>query len=369
MKIRTLLLTLVVTTAATLCAQTKIIIPAGTPEDKDLQAISNEGDAPKRIPMLLEFVQKYSGNNAAVAYGYAQLAQLSNATGDGAKALEYGDKALAAMPDVVEILQTQVQIAQELKAWDKVVDYADRGAVVIRNVDKQPKPEGKSEADFQNDIAQQKKDLQPVYDFFEAAAYNAVATETNAKTRLTMAEKYLQAFPGSKFSTQATVQAIISLQEAKDTAGLVSFGQKAVAADPDDAGLLIVVANALSDAAGHEAAASTYAKKAIELTKAKPQDDTEARKTAGVAHRIVGYVLLKENKMALAVPELKTATTLLKDDPDDLAAAWFNLGFAYAKLEQATNALAALNQAAAIPGPYQAPAKEMAEKIKAVRKR
>src|SRR5271168_4112844 len=73
----------------------KIVIPAGTPEDHDLQAISNEQDAAKKLAMYQDFVQKYSSNPAAVAYGNWQISQTYQTTGDLGKALEYGDKALA----------------------------------------------------------------------------------------------------------------------------------------------------------------------------------------------------------------------------------------------------------------------------------
>ena len=51
----------------------KISIAAGTPEDHDLQLITNEQDAGKRLAMYLDFVQKYSSNPAAVAYGDWQI--------------------------------------------------------------------------------------------------------------------------------------------------------------------------------------------------------------------------------------------------------------------------------------------------------
>lgn len=367
MKARLLALVGLVCFAAAAFAQTTIVIPAGTPEDKDLATIANEADAQKRTAFFQDFVQKYASNPAAVAYGNAQLAQIASAAGDNAKALDYGDKALAAMPDVIDNLQNQVNFAQAAKRTDKVVEYAGRGATVLRNLDKQPKPASTSDADWQQQLAQQKDQYKTVYEFFEAAAYNSVADTSDPKQRLQLAESYLQNFPGSKFTEQVTAQAIISLQESKDTARLAQFADKAVTASPNNAGLLIVIANALSEAAGHEAKASTYAHKAIELSSAKMQDDANARKTVGVGHSIVGYVLLKENKFAAAVPELKTATGLLKDDPDDLAAAWFRLGFAYVKLNQAANATAALKESAAIPGPYQPVANDLIAKIKAAR--
>ena len=53
----------------------KITIPAGTPEDQALQTISSEPDAEKKVAMYEEFVQKFSGNPAAVAYGNWQISQ------------------------------------------------------------------------------------------------------------------------------------------------------------------------------------------------------------------------------------------------------------------------------------------------------
>ena len=45
--------------------------------------------------MYEEFVQKFSSNPAAAAYGDWQLAQAYQTAGDLQKSLEYGDKALA----------------------------------------------------------------------------------------------------------------------------------------------------------------------------------------------------------------------------------------------------------------------------------
>ena len=44
----------------------RIEIAAGTPEDHELQAITNEPDSAKKLAMYQDFVQKYSSNPAAV---------------------------------------------------------------------------------------------------------------------------------------------------------------------------------------------------------------------------------------------------------------------------------------------------------------
>jgi len=97
-------------------AQRRITIPAGTPEDQALQAISTETDTKKKIAMLEEFVAKYPDNKPALAYGCWQLSQQYAAVGEQAKALEMGDKALTAMPDVMDIIVSQADIAQHASA-------------------------------------------------------------------------------------------------------------------------------------------------------------------------------------------------------------------------------------------------------------
>lgn len=353
-----------------LSAQSKIIISAGTPEDQALQAISNEADAQKRTAMLQEFVQKFAANANAVAYGNWQLAQLSLAAGDSAKALEYGDKALAAMPDVVEILQSQVDVAQQLKAYDKVVEYATQGATVIHSIGKQPKPENFSAEDWKSQLEGQKKALQPNYDYFEVAAYNAIAAEQDARKRLAMVERYTSAFPDSKFSEQTAALGIVSLQQMQNWAGLADFADKAVAANPNNVLVLAAVSSALANdpRGAHLAKAAGYARKAIELAKAE-SDDPQVRKTAGVAHSALGYVLLRQEKYAAAIPELRAAVTILRDSPQDLQEALFRLGFAYVKTERAADATQALTQASGIPGPYQEMARDLLAKVKAARAR
>src|SRR5437868_10526500 len=104
----------------------RIMIPAGTPEDVALAAISKEEDTQKKLAMYEDFVQKFSSNPAAVAYGNWQLAQAYQAAGDLPKALQYGDKALAGAPHSLDILVSQANIAQQMKDNAKLVDYAAR---------------------------------------------------------------------------------------------------------------------------------------------------------------------------------------------------------------------------------------------------
>ncbi len=340
-----ILLTVMVLASAALLAQIKISIPAGTPEDKALNAVSSENDAQKKIAMLEEFVQTYSSNPAAVAYGNWQLAQQYAAT-DPAKAMSYNDKALAAMPDVLDIIQSQVDLAQQVKDPAKVVDYAVRGARIIN---------GLQGAD--------KDAAQTTYGFLDASAYNAVVADTNPKRRLTEIETYSAAFAGSPNAKNANVVAVEALAEMNDTAKLSEFGEKALAADPNNIGILTLLANAYVEdpKTTYVAKGGAYARKLIELT--KTDTSPNAKITQGFAHEILGYSLLREEKTALAIAELKTATTMVKSDPVKSSITLYRLGYAYAKSNQMAQAKEALTEAASVEGPFQQSSKDLLIKV------
>src|ERR1700758_3433632 len=66
----------------------QIVIAAGTPEDQALQEISKETDAQKKVTMYEDFLQKFSSNPAAVAFGNWQISQSYQNAGDLTKALQ-----------------------------------------------------------------------------------------------------------------------------------------------------------------------------------------------------------------------------------------------------------------------------------------
>jgi tetratricopeptide (TPR) repeat protein len=355
--------------AAPLFSQSKIVIPAGTPEDKALAEIGKEADQEKRVALLESFVKEYASNPAAVAYGNWQLSQQYVAS-DPAKAMDYGDKALAAMPDVLDILQTQADLAQQTKQYEKVVEYAVRSAVVIKNIEKLPKPENVSAEDFANQVAAEKTAAQPIHDYMAAAAYNAMASERDPKKRIVEIERYTEVFQGTKLSENANLLAVATYQELNDLTKLSAFGEKALAADPNNASLLTLLANAFAeDQKGTNLAkADSYARKAIELVKTDKNGTEESRLiTEGFAHQILGYSLLRQEKTPAAIVELKTASTMLKSDPPKYSITLYRLGFAYAKANQVNNAKQVLAEAETVDGPFKDAAKELLAKVSAAK--
>ena len=349
----------------------RIVIPAGTPEDQALQAISNEPDAQKKLAMYEDFLQKFSTNPAAVAYGNWQISQYYQNAGDLQKGLDYGDKALSSSPHNLDILVGQADIAQRLKNNARIVDYSVRGGEAYNSIGKQVKPEGISDQDFATQIDSEKTAARNSYEFMEAAAYNVIASEADAKTRMAYIERFSPAFPSSRFEEQIASYAMVSLSELKDMQRLVSYGEKILAANPKSVATLMLLANAYVDdpRPGSLSKAITYAQKAVEAAKADAPDADRSRKlSAGVAHSTLGYAYMKEDKTAAAIPELKAASGLLKgEDEQQYAIALYRLGYAYAKLSKVTEAREVLNEAVKISGPVQQPAQDLLVKVNAAR--
>ena len=343
---------------------TSIAIPAGTPEDKDLAAISAESDAQKRIAAYQDFLKKYADNKPATAYAEWQLSQQYLAAGDTAKAMEYGEKALQAYPNNLDIIMSQASVAQAMKDNGKVVDYAAQGANVYNLIAKQPKPADMSDAEFAAKIKSEQNAAQNDYDFLETSAYNAIASEQDPNKRMTEIEKFTPAFPKSKFEAQVSQLALYSLRQLNQPQRLEAYGEKTLAANPDSIPTLLMMGDAYAASPRDAAKAATYASKVITLV--GPNPDTKEKKSyAGLAHVTLGRAELNQEKLVPAVTDLRTAVTLLQDDAADQQQALFYLGYAYAKQNHKADAVASLQKAAAIEGPYAGPAKDMLAKINA----
>jgi len=349
----------------------RIVIAAGTPEDQALQEITKETDSDKKLAMYQDFLQKFSSNPAAVAYGNWQVSQYYQTAGDLPKALEYGDKALAGSPRNFDILVSQASIAQSMKNDAKIIEYAEKGGLAYEGIAKQAKSDGQSDEDFANRVASDKESVKSSYEFLEGVGFNAIADEKDAKNRMSYIERFTAAFPNSKYQEQVGQYAMYTLGpgQLNDPTRLVAFGEKSLAANPESIPALLLLANSYVEDSkpASVAKAVTYAQKVVTLAKANdPGADKLHKLSAGVARSTLGYAYMKQDKTAASVPELKTATALLKGQDDiAYANALYRLGYAYAKLKRAAEAREALTEVVNMGGPLQQPAQKVLDTMAA----
>jgi hypothetical protein len=160
------------------------------------------------------------------------------------KALSYGDKALAGMPNNLDILVSQTNVAQQMKSNRKVVEYATRGGKAYNSADKAPKPDGMTDEQFASRVAEAKESNKSSYEFLETTAFNAIADEKDAKTRMKYIEAFTPAFPSSRFEEPVTQYAMYTLGQLNDSARLLAYGEKALAANPNSMPTMLLLANA-----------------------------------------------------------------------------------------------------------------------------
>jgi tetratricopeptide (TPR) repeat protein len=345
---------------------TQIIIPAGSDADKASTAINAETDPQKRITMLTDFVKQFGSDKMALAFGYQVLAQQYQMTGDMAKAMDAAEQSYAAIPTNVDIVTTAVTVAQAAKNGAKILEYACKGGALISGIGKDA---GADAAAAERAKFEQQK-YQPQVEFFESAAYNAIANEDNAKTRMAYIEQFEAAFPKSKFAQGVMQFAMLSLQQMNQPAKFAEFGEKLLAANPEDMSTLVMLASvfATEQSGAHFSKATEYAHRAIELAKTKP-DDKQVQFSAAIAHSSLGTVLIRQEKTVPAITELKLAAPALKDDQEAGGMVLYYLGFGYAKLQKLPEAKAALGDCVRLAGPYQQPCKDILDKVNAAKPR
>jgi tetratricopeptide (TPR) repeat protein len=331
---------------------TRIVIGAGTPEDKDLQTISAETDAQKRLVLLEKFNKDYASNQAAVAYGYWQMLQAYQGLSQFDKALAAGEKAMELAPGNLEILSSLCGVAESTREYGKMVDYAAKGGKAFNGIATQPKPADMSDKDWANRIEQDQTSYRQSYEYLEAAAVNAIGNESDGKKRLAMIEKFTPAFPNSKFDAEVSQLTMASLQGLNDPAKSIQFGEKALKANPENVPTLMLLANAYVDENKNLTKAVEYGQKAVKLSAVTPDASPDQKLTAGMAKSTLGWAYLKQEKAALAAPELKDAIGLLSENAQLLEEAYYRAGFAYAKLGKKAEAQDVLQKCIAMQGPF-----------------
>lgn len=341
---------------------TQIIIPAGSDADKASAAINAEADAQKRVAMLNDFVKQFASDKIALAFGYQLLAQQYQVNGDMAKAMEAAEQAYNAVPANVDIVTTGVTVAQSAKNNAKTLDYACKGGELINSIGKNAGADAAQSAQFERQKYQQQ------YDYFESAAYNAIASEDNPKARMEYVDKYMGAFPKSKFGQNVAQFAMMSLQQMNQPARFAEFGEKLLAQNPEDITTLVMLANvfAQEQSGSHFAKGAEYARRAIDIAKTKPEDK-QVQLSAAIAHSSLGAILMRQEKTAPAITELKLAEAALKDDQDAGGMVLYYLGFGYAKLQKLPEAKAALNDCVKLKGAYKAPCEDVLGKVNAAK--
>src|SRR6185369_18083030 len=103
-------------------------VQAGSPEDKAFQKIDAESSADAKIALLVDFEKQFP-QSKSLREAYLQLVEIYQQKKDGAKVIEFGEKAIKVDPSNIPALLA-VTYAYSLEgktaSLDKAINYAQK---------------------------------------------------------------------------------------------------------------------------------------------------------------------------------------------------------------------------------------------------
>jgi len=250
------------------------------------------------------------------------------------------------------------------------------------NPNKVPDKEQQADQDQQlkqRELNQAPTPAPPKVDPAEEAAYKEFynSNPQDADTRIRLGEAFVQKYPTSRYA-ESVYSALTSAYYAKqDWKNFYAEADKALALNPDDATVLVIVGWVIPhdynpespDAAKNLDKAERYEKHAMDVIPAltKPgnitDDEFAKSKTAllSEAHSGLGLVYFRRQDSENSVKELQQATQLAAaPDPTDL----FVLGLGLQSLSRYADAADAFNRCGQVPGGLQDRCKQSADAAK-----
>jgi tetratricopeptide (TPR) repeat protein len=349
-----------------------------TPEDELMLAYNGADNPQEQIAALDKFAQAHADSKfMPCVYELYTMAYLKQ--NDYAKVIEQGEKGLAGEhPDVMLLLNLAKAYVSSGTATDTAFAAILQAPAAIQAESTPARPPNISDDEWKKTVdeaAEQAKDWRA---YMEYAFFQLLQREPDGNKRVQRLDSFVQAYPESPNAGQITFNYFIAYKMANNAAKAEEYGEKAIAADPNNISTLNLVADDYATGQTKLDTAEEYAKKALELAGSmkKPEGTTDEQFKAqqdsqlGFAHLTLGYISFQKNsktkKVAPAIQEFKTAADLLDSNPALQGRALFYEGYAYEVLYPPNHkeAFDALSRSAGLAGPWQGQAQELLGKVK-----
>jgi len=348
-----------------------ISLAAGSPEDKAYVAISAATDPAQKIALLDQFMKDF-GDKPELALLANQLyadAYLDAKNYD--KAIESGEKVLAADSENFPTAMILVRAAQGKGDAQKVFDYGDEAAAIASRYRPGSAPLGVSADQWKQQQDEMQKRTASDIEFIQYAEFNTAYHATDVATKATLLERFLKTYPDSTYASNAVEALAFAYQQSNNSGKMVVTAQQALAKDPANVSMLLLLADNYSEKGQHIDEAAADAQKALNaLAAAKKPDavsqvdwDKQTTLQKGIAYSVQGQVAVIHGKNGQAVALFKDASPLLQGSNYYYGGNLYRLGFTLAKMEQYPDARKYLQQAVAVDSPYRALAQQTLAKI------
>ena len=356
------------------CALAKrVMVMAGSPEDKAIQQIINEKEVSRRLPLIAKFAADFAAKPDMVVYAEQLYQDAYLESGDYDKSLEYGERALAADPTDMDVVMKLVRAARQKPDPARLFRYVTQFAEWYNGLET-ARPADRDETSWREFVTRTRAEYQEDFGRLEYVLLDLIPRETRPQERLQILDRFSKAFPKSSYASNVYQYYAYTYQQLDDTAKLMEYADKVLAVDPQNFAMPLLVAQVLSEQGKDLERATALATKALELAeKAQPPANAPAEEwqksrhaSLGLAHGILGFIHLRQNHNPQAISELKTAVPLVRSDPALLSTVLYRLGFVQAKnLKMLEEARATLSECSNVAGPFQQAARDLVAKIDA----
>jgi tetratricopeptide (TPR) repeat protein len=323
MKTCYLLLALVVFSAS--AQQRKhFTINASTPEGELLQNIGQESDDAKKLALMQDFVSKYPKHEGA-GWVYDQMQQAFLKQKDYDKALDAGEKALAADPEDLDAAYNNLKAGEGKTDPDLVKKWSAATSAIARKIAAGPATS--------DDEKQSVDHAKQVDTYTEYSLYATALQITDPAKVADLVDSLMERNPKSQYVPMLSGKYLTALQQSGKTDKASAMAEKIVAVDPSNADALLIAADSNLQKNRTDKAIA-YATKVTEVLASKPAPegvsaaDWEKTRQAmlGRARWIAGVGYGAENKFGPADKALRAALPAVSGNSQLTATALFYLG-------------------------------------------
>ena len=342
-----------------------------TPEGQILKQIGEEMDEGRKLALMEDFVAKYPKHDGA-GWVYSQMQPLLLKKQEYDKALDAGEKALAASPEDLNSAYNNLKAAEGKKDADLVVKWSAQTSERARKIS------GSDKAPADDDEKQRIEYAKQVDTYSEYALYAMALQGREPKQTVELVDALIQRNPKSQYLGQVSGSYLNALIQSGQSAKACPAADKLAANDPKDTDSLLFAADCSLQRNQADRAVS-YATRAQEALGSKPKpegmsdSDWASKKSAmfGRANWIAGVGYGAVGKYGPANKALRAALPSVQGNSQLTATALFYLGLSNYQLgktltnrAQMREGLHYFEQCAAIKSPVQ----DQAEKnVRAIR--
>jgi tetratricopeptide (TPR) repeat protein len=351
-----------------------VMIPAGSETDRQLTAINAATDPAQKLQLIDQFSQAHPDGDLQIVADEQYVSYYINAK-QYDKAFEYGDKLFALDPDNYSNAVNMVRAANEKGDTEKLYACGEKAAAILQRFKAMNAPEGTPADNWARMKAEKLESIRDNEDYIEQSLIRAAYGVKDPAKKADYLQRFAKMYPDTPQGEQALTVAVSAYQQAQNRAKMQEVANSILAKDPNNVGVLLLLADDYSERADQLDKAEAYAKKASAVvdTAKKPEsltDDQWKQQTSiqkGLALSALGQINIEKKQNAVAVDNFIKAAPLLKSNALLYARNQYRLGYAYLNLKKNQEAKQAFTEAASLDTPFKGPAQQKLSELGAAK--